>query len=133
MALQFGSKALLAAACLSLARTKRALAGFRPWGLCALTLASGWVDLIAWGEVIAPRALGLEFHRCALELLTDSIALGPTALLAALAHLGLLSLPGVALWRAREPEGCARAARKIAAAAALIFVTELAVLAVHVY
>ena len=133
LAMLFASKALLIAACALVARKKPDPSFVWTVPLCAGSVAIAFLDLNAWREVIAPRALGLEFHRCAYELVTRSIALGPIALLAALAHLGLFALPIFALLRSRESDGIRRTGAWIAGAAALAFASELIALAVHVY
>jgi len=127
----FAAKAALLAACAWLARRRPEPRLAWTLALAASSLAVAFLDLDAWREAVAPRALGLEFHRCAYEIVTRSVALGPVALLAALAHLGLCALPLLALVRAREPDGVRRASAWIAGAAALGFGTELLALAVH--
>ena len=133
LAVLFACKLLLTGLCVKASRADVALK--LSWTLPFVTLSSAiaLLDLVAWREAVAPRALGLEFHRCAYELVTRSFALGPVALLAALAHLALFALPVLALFHAREPIGTQRAAQGIARAAALLFATELVALCVHVF
>ncbi|HTF86988.1 MAG TPA: hypothetical protein VK843_01170 [Planctomycetota bacterium] len=129
--LLFASKAALIGACAFIARRKPDPRLAWTIALCASATAIAVLDLDAWREVIAPRALGLEFHRCAYELVTRSIALGPAALLATLAHLALFALPLYALLRSREPEGVRQAGAWIASVAALAIASEQIALAVH--
>ncbi len=133
LAVLFACKLLLTGLCVRASRAD--VAPKLSWTLpfVALSSAIALLDLVAWREAVAPRALGLEFHRCAYELVTRSIALGPVALLAALAHLALFALPVLALLHAREPIGTQRAALGIVRLAELCFATELAALAVHVF
>ena len=126
------AKAALAAACLLAARLGAASRPRWAVGLCAASLAVAWLGLAAWRDVIAPRALGLEFHRCAYEPIARSPVLGVTALGAALAHSGLLALVLLAAIRAREPAAVERTASGIARAAALLLASEIFVLAIHV-
>ncbi|HUR29734.1 MAG TPA: hypothetical protein VM509_16200 [Planctomycetota bacterium] len=132
LAADFAGKLALIVACAGVA--KKSLAPRLGWtlALCAFGCAIAFLDLATWREGVAPRALGLEFHRCAYELVTRSLVLGPVALLAALGHLALLSLPLLALLHAREPEGTRRTTTWLAQAAALTFATELVAIAVHI-
>ncbi len=133
LAVLFACKLLLFGLCVFVARTHAVLQLSRALPFVALSSAIAALDLVAWRDAVAPRALGLEFHRCAYELVTRSLALGPVALLAALAHLALFALPVLALLHAREPIGTERAAQAILRVAALLFATELIALAVHVF
>jgi hypothetical protein len=132
LALLFASLIALTAVCAFVARRKPDPRLGWTLSLCVGSTAVAFLDLDAWREAIAPRALGLEFHRCAYEIVTRSIALGPVALLTALAHLCLFALPLLALLRSHEPAGVRRVGSWIAGAAALAFATELIALAVHV-
>ncbi len=102
-----------------------------PCLLAPASVAVGFLDLAFWREVLAPRALGLEFHRCAWELSTRSFALGPAALLAALGHLVPLCLPLLAFLSRREPAGTARAAASACAVSALFQASEILAVAIH--
>lgn len=133
LGLLFASKAALMAACAFVAMRKPEARFGWTIPLCAISVGIAFLDIEAWREVIAPRALGLEFHRCAYELVTRSIALGPVALLAALAHLGLFALPLLAVVRSREPDGVRRVCAWVAGAAALGLASELIALAVHTF
>jgi hypothetical protein len=132
LAAYFATKAALIGACAFAARRKIAPRLGWTLALAVGACAVAFLDLDAWRTTIAPRALGLEFHRCAYELVTRSVALGPVALLSALAHLALLALPLLALVHARAPEGTRRTTSRLTAAAALAFATELLAVAVHV-
>jgi len=125
------AKAALAGACVVAARSGAASRPGWAAGLCLASLAVAWLGLAAWRDVIAPRALGLEFHRCAYEPIARSPLLGATAMGAALAHAGLLSLALLATIRAREPAAVERAAGGIARWAALLLASEVLVLAIH--
>ena len=103
------------------------------WMLAAASLAIGALDLVTWREVLAPRALGLEFHRCAYELVTRSVALGPAALVAALAHLSFAVTPWLARAARRESAaaGVERASAALGRIVALFLATEVVVVLVH--
>ncbi|MEO6711597.1 MAG: hypothetical protein ABI054_02420 [Planctomycetota bacterium] len=133
LALLFASKLALIVACGFIARRKPDPRLAWTLALCTIATAIAFLDLDAWREVIAPRALGLEFHRCAYELVTRSIGLGPVALLAALAHLALFALPLCAVLRSSEPEGVRLASSWIAGASALGLVSEQIALAAHIF
>ena len=64
---------------------RRALVAAAPVGLC--------VSYAFWRDVLAPRVLGLPYHRCVHELLTDTVALGPAALMTLAATACTLCTP----------------------------------------
>jgi hypothetical protein len=127
----FAAKLALVAGCALAARSGRSSAPGTAAGLALASALVAALGLLAWREVIAPRALGLEFHRCAYEPIIRSPLLGLCALGAALAHLALLSLVGLALIAKREPRAAARTAAWICRVAALLLASELLVVAVH--
>jgi len=127
------AKAVLVAACAWAARSRVAARPAWALSLCVASIAVAWLGLAAWRDVIAPRALGLAFHRCAFEPIARIPLLGATAMGAALAHSGLLALALLAWIRAREPEAVERTASWIASCAALLLGSEILVLAVHAF
>lgn len=110
----------------ALARTPARRGTALPWITALLALASAPVTLWFWRDALSPRVLGLPYHRCAFELLTDTRALGVAALFTVTGHFLLLwpPLTGRALRREElQP--------KLYVAALLALISAHLIVAVH--
>jgi hypothetical protein len=101
--------------------------------LAALALANLWVTYSTWLAVVAPRVLGLPYHHCVYELLTDTPALGLAAVLACTGNACLLWPLGLAPWKSRAPEAVERLQSSVYAAGALSLASSIFIVLVHVF
>lgn len=85
----------------------------------------------AWTVHLAPRVLGLPYHHCVYELLTDTIALGPAAALAVVGNAGLLWPLLLQLRRGQAPEVVGAIQRRVYALCAVALASELLIAAIH--
>lgn len=99
--------------------------------LATFGAATAVLDFAMWRDGVAPRALGLEFHRCAFELWNGSPFLGVLALAVAAGHAAWIALACLGFAQ-REPAYRPLVGR-VGAVTGLIFATEVVALALHLY
>jgi hypothetical protein len=100
--------------------------------LAVLAVANLCVTYATWVAVVAPRVLGLPYHHCVYELLTDTPALGLAAVLACLGGACAIWPLGLAPWKRRAPEVVERLQSSVYAAGALATASSLIIVLVHV-
>jgi hypothetical protein len=105
-------------------RNARALLG--P-ALALAGVANLWVSHVFWRDELAPRVLGLPYHRCVYELLTDTRALG-------LAALFLLMATACVVWPPllRRAPGGEQVGRALYRAGAWLQLSSLLLVVLHV-
>jgi len=86
------------------------LGKFSDLALAALACGMAWISYAFWRDQLAPAVLGLPYHRCVYELLTETRGLGFAALCQAMA-LALATWPLLLRWAGDAGEAGARAAR----------------------
>jgi len=99
--------------------------------LAVLAVANLFVTYSTWLAVVAPRVLGLPYHHCVYELLTDTPALGLAAVLSCAGNACLLWPIGLAPWKSRAPEVVERLQSSVYAAGALAIASSTFVVLVH--
>jgi hypothetical protein len=97
----------------------------------ALALANVLLTYRVWFGVVAPRVLELPYHHCIYELLTDTLALGPAALLAVCGTGAVLVPALLEPFRARAPEAVVAQQRKLWALGAVALASEALMVGVH--
>jgi hypothetical protein len=122
----FSAPALFVAVqAISLALAERSRRGRgRGWALAAFAPLQLAVAVAFGRDVLAPEVLGLPYHRCAYELVTGTLALGPAALFALAAALAAAWTP----FAVASPEVSAKLAR----AALTLQASALLLVALHV-
>jgi hypothetical protein len=100
--------------------------------LAVLAVANLCVTYATWVAVVAPRVLGLPYHHCMYELLTDTPALGLAAVLACAGGACAIWPLGLALFKSRAPEVVERLQSSVYAAAALATASSVFTVLVHV-
>ena len=108
-------------------RTRRVLVYF----VVALALANILLTYRVWFGVVAPRVLELPYHHCIYELLTDTLALGPAALLAVSGTGALLCPALLEPFRARAPGAVAALQRTLWGLGAVALASEALIVGVH--
>jgi hypothetical protein len=99
--------------------------------LATLGLVNLAVTYDAWAGVLAPRVLGLPYHHCVYELLTNTLALGPAAICAVAGNACLLWPVALAPWRSRAPQAIENVANAVYVGCAVALATEILIVAVH--
>ncbi len=128
----FIAGAALVAVATLLARRRRAT-HWVPAGLVGLLgLANLVITQWSWIDAVAPRVLGLPYHHCPYELITDTPALGFAALCAVGGSAGLLWPAALATCRRRAPEAVAAVQRGVYGVCAVALASELLIVGVHV-
>jgi hypothetical protein len=98
-------------------------------------LLVGTLGLVAtwWAgwDAIAPRVLGLPYHHCIYELITDTDALGLAAALAVIGNGGLLWPVLIQPLRGKAPEAIAAVQKRVYAWCGLMIGSELLIVGVH--
>ncbi|MBT8484110.1 MAG: hypothetical protein HKO59_12300 [Phycisphaerales bacterium] len=92
-------------------------------GVAVSLLLTHW----AWVDVVAPRVLRLPYHHCTYELLTDTIALGPAAVLTIFGHVAVVMPPWLAIAGAQSPRWDGRLYRT----GAIAIVSSLVIVGLH--
>ncbi|HKQ61754.1 MAG TPA: hypothetical protein VJS92_10705, partial [Candidatus Polarisedimenticolaceae bacterium] len=100
-------------------------------GLALLGGANLFVAHAAWTSELAPRVLGLPYHHCIYELLTDTLALGPAALMAVAGSAGLAWPLALQFGRRCDPETIGAVQRAIYRYCAVALASELWIVAIH--
>ena len=95
--------------------------------LALAAAANLWVSHAFWRDELAPRVLGLPYHRCVYELLTDTRALGLAALLSLMATACVVWPPLL-----RGAPGGERVGRELYRTGALLQLSSLLLVIVHV-
>lgn len=124
-------RAALIAGCAWMARASTRSGPCAVATLAAFGGATAVLDLAMWRDGFAPRALGLEFHRCAFELWSESPFLGVLALSVAASHAAWIALACLGFAH-REP-AYRPLVRRVGAATGLVFASECIALALHAY
>jgi len=129
LGLLFGGGAATIAAALWLRRSRgTALAVV---ALAVFTLIQVPVAVQVWVDVVAPSVLGLPYHHCPYELVTETLALGPAAAMGVLGRAAL-ALPAFGLLLAKSAPLHAFAARRRALGLGALWLgSELLITTVH--
>ncbi|MCP3916382.1 MAG: hypothetical protein GY711_12565 [bacterium] len=130
LALHLGLLVATVLACLAARRAQRTpLAGLV--ALAALGVACVVVTFRAWPDAVAPLVLGLPYHHCLYELLTDTPAFGPAALAAVLGGGALLWPLALEVHRRGNPDAARRMQRAVFGFAAVALASEGILVGVH--
>ena len=102
-----------------------------PFLLAVLALTNIVVTYRVWFEVIAPRVLELPYHHCVYELFTDTLALGPAAMLAVCGTGALLYPALLQPLQSRARQAVAAGQRTALGLGAVALASEALIVGVH--